>query len=87
MSTVALQNVWRTIMGFDLTVDNKRWIADHLYEQIEESQHLSIPQPYTIVEINAMIDQSEADFAAGRVYSMEEARQHRNEHRKKLLSL
>ena len=30
-------------------------------------------KPYTLEEINAMIDQSEADIAAGRVYDFDEA--------------
>ena len=42
-------------------------------------------EPYTIAEIDAMIDESEADFAAGRFYSMDEARQHRQAHMSQLL--
>ena len=40
----------------------------------------------TMNEIDAMIDESEADLAAGRFYSMEEARQHRKEHMSRLLN-
>ena len=77
MSTAALQNVWNTILGFNLTTENKRWIAEHLIEQVEaETKEQS--KPYTMAEIDAMIDESEADFAAGRYYSLEESRKLRN---------
>ena len=36
-------------------------------------------------KLNARIDRAEAEIAAGRVYSMEEARKHRKEHMAKLL--
>ena len=75
MSTVALQNIWDTLLGYNLSTANKRWLAEHLWEQIE---------PYTMEELNARIDQSEADITAGRVYSREEACRHRKEHMAKL---
>jgi len=82
MSTIALQNVWKTILGFNLTAANKRWLAEHLIEQAETEERV---EPYTMTEINSMIDESEADFAAGRYYSMDEARQHRAKHQARLL--
>jgi len=84
MSTVALQNLWDTIVGYNLTTDNKRWLAEHLMEQVEAETKEQV-KPYTMAEIDAMIDESEADFAAGRYYSMDEARQHRNAHMNQLL--
>jgi hypothetical protein len=42
-------------------------------------------KPYTMKEIDAMLAESEKDFEAGRYYTMEEARAHRNAHRAKLL--
>jgi hypothetical protein len=84
MSTVALQNLWDTIVGYNLTTDNKRWLAEHLIEQVEAETKEQV-KPYTMAEIDAMIDESEADFAAGRYYSMDEARQHRNAHMNQLL--
>lgn len=88
MSTAALQNVWNTILGYNLSTENKRWLAEHLIEQVEaetQSQAQSEVTPYTMEEINAMIDESEADFAAGRFYTMEESRQLREAHLAKLL--
>ena len=78
MSTAALQHVWETILGFNLTTENKRWLAEHLIEQVEAETKEQL-EPYTMAEINAMIDESEADFAAGRVYTREEMSQMMNE--------
>ena len=78
MRTTALQNVWNTILGFNLTTENKRWIAEHLIEQVEAETKEQL-KPYTMEEINARIDRSEADIAAGRVYTREEMSQMMNE--------
>lgn len=85
MSTVALQDLWNTILGYNLSTANKRWLAEHLIEQVEAETKEKL-EPYTMEEINAMIDESEKDFAAGRFYSMDEARQHRKEHMSQLLN-
>ncbi len=69
MSTTALQNVWQMLLGYDLSAANKRWLAEHLYEQARKEE----AQPYTIEELNARIDCAEADIAAGRVISRAEA--------------
>lgn len=85
MSTVALQNLWDTILGYNLSTANKRWLAEHLIEQVEKETAEQV-EPYTMAEINAMIDESEADIAAGHFYSMDEARQHRQAHMSQLLN-
>ena len=85
MSTVALQNLWETILGYNLSTANKRWLAEHLIAQVEAETKEKV-EPYTMAEIDAMIDESEADFAAGRFYSMDEARQHRQAHMSQLLN-
>ena len=77
MSTAALQNVWNTILGFNLSTENKRWIAEHLIEQVEAETQEQV-EPYTMAEINARIDRAEADIAAGRVYTREEMSQMMN---------
>lgn len=84
MSTAALQDVWNTLLGFNLSTANKRWLAERLIAQVEIETAEQV-KPYTKAEINARIDRAEADIAAGRVYSMEEARKHRKEHMAKLL--
>ena len=85
MSTVALQYLWETILGYNLSTANKRWLAEHLIAQVEAETKEQV-EPYTMAEIDAMIDESEADFAAGRFYSMDEARQHRQAHMSQLLN-
>lgn len=69
MSTTALQKVWQMLLKYDLSAANKRWLADHLYEQARKEE----AQPYTIEELNARIDCAEADIAEGRIISREEA--------------
>lgn len=68
-ATVSLENLWKQIQS--LSPDNKRWLADKLYEEVEEEEERLAP--YTMEEINAWIDESEADFAAGRYLTNEEA--------------
>ena len=84
MSTAALQNVWNTLLGYNLSTANKRWLAEHLLEQIKLETEEQV-EPYTMEKLNARIDRAEAEIAAGRVYSMEEARKHSKEHMAKLL--
>ena len=84
MSTAALQNVWDSLLAFNLTAANKRWLAERLWQQAEDEESTSV-SPYTMTEIDAMITESEADFAAGRYMSMEDARAHRKAHLAKLL--
>ena len=85
MSTVALQNLWDTIVGYNLSTANKRWLAEHLIEQVEKETAEQV-KPYTMAEIDAMIDESEVDFEAGRFYSMDEARKHRQAHMSQLFN-
>ena len=68
-ATVSLEGILQMLRP--LSADSKRWLASKLYEEVEEEEeHLT---PYTIEEINAWIDESEADFAAGRYLTAEEA--------------
>ena len=78
MSTAALQNVWDTLLGYNLSTANKRWLAEHLIEQVEKETAEQV-EPYTMEEINARIDRAEADIAAGRVHSREEMSQMMND--------
>lgn len=78
MTTASLQNVWKGILAYDLTADNKRWLAEHLWQQAEEETKDNI-KPYTMAELNARIDRAEASIAAGRVHSREEMSQMMND--------
>ncbi|MBQ6771229.1 MAG: hypothetical protein IJP44_09680 [Bacteroidales bacterium] len=62
MSETTLNNLLEYLYG-TLTPSNKRWVGEHLikYADYEEQP----VKPYTMEEINAMLDQAEHDFAAG----------------------
>ena len=68
-ATLSLESILQMLQP--LSADNKRWLGEKLIEKSheEEEEHLT---PYTMEEINAWIDESEADFAAGRYISNEE---------------
>ena len=55
-----------------LSTDNRRWLADKLYQSVkaEEKEHLT---PYTMEDLNARIDEFEAELESGEQgYSLEE---------------
>ena len=61
MSTTALTSLLDYLTKV-LTTDNKKWLADHLYQQVREKKSVI---PYTMEEINSRIDQAEQESAAG----------------------
>ena len=63
MSTATLNNLLEYLYG-TLSVDNMRWVGEHLIEHAREEEESSL-KPYTMDEINAMLDEAEANFAAG----------------------
>ena len=70
MNAVSLNNLWLYLQGLTLTADNKRWIADHLYEEArQEEEALS---PYTMEEINARLDEAERQVAMGQLIDEED---------------
>lgn len=62
MSEATLNNLLEYLYE-TLTPSNKRWVGEHLirYADYEEEP----VKPYTMEEINAMIDEAEAEIAAG----------------------
>ena len=78
MSTTALQGLLEYLYG-TLTPKDMRWVADHL---IEHAQRSSEPlKRLTMEEVNAMLDEAEADIAAGRTIPDEEVwREYETEH-------
>lgn len=69
MSTTALQGLLEYLYG-TLTPKDMCWVADHL---IEHAQRSAEPvKRLTMEEINAMLDEAEADIAAGRTIPDEE---------------
>ena len=61
MSTATLSSLLDYLTA-TLTTDNKRWLADHLYQQVREKKPLV---PYTMEEINSRLDLAESESAAG----------------------
>lgn len=53
-----------------LSPNSMRWLGEHLIEHAQ-----SVVQPYTMAEIDAMLEESERDFDAGRCYSTEQVLQ------------
>ena len=72
MSTLALNNLWEFLLGQGLSASNERWLAEHLIEHAESRERTEL-QPYTMAEINAMIDEAEEDFRTGQIYTEAEA--------------
>ena len=71
MSTATLNNLLEYLYG-TLTPSNMRWVGEHLIEHAtKEEKHT--PKPYTLEEINTMLDLAEADIAAGRTTPHEES--------------
>lgn len=74
MSTTALQGLLEYLYG-TLTPSSMRWVAEHLVEQankVEEPAKEPELRRYTMAEVNAMLDEAEANFAAGRGIPHEE---------------
>ena len=63
MSTTALQGLLDYLYG-TLSPSNMRWVAEHLVMQADKVENPDL-KPYTMDEINARIDQSLRDSAAG----------------------
>ena len=70
-ATLSLEGILQMLQS--LSTDNRRWLAEKLYQSVEEEKEEERLTPYTMEEINAWIDESEADFAAGRYLTNEEA--------------
>lgn len=67
MSTTALNGLLEYLYG-TLTPKSMRWVASHLIEHADQAETTDLPElkRYTMEEINAMLDEAEAEIAAGR---------------------
>lgn len=70
MSTAALQGLLEYLYG-TLSPTNMRWIADHLIERAAQAEPVELKR-YTMEEINAMLDEAETNFRAGKGIPHEE---------------
>ena len=68
MSEATLTSLLEYLYG-TLTPNNMRWIGEHLIQFANSEENL---KPYTMEEIHAMLEASQADIAAGRTYSHED---------------
>ena len=69
MSTATLSNLLEFLYG-TLTPSNMKWLGEQLIEHARsEEENL---KSYTMEEIDAMIDEAEAEIAAGKGTSHEE---------------
>lgn len=71
MSSTALQGLLEYLYG-TLTPKSMRWVADHLIEHAALAEEPA-PKRLTMEEVNAMIDEAEANIAAGRGIPHEES--------------
>jgi hypothetical protein len=63
MSEATLTNLLEYLYGA-LTPSNQRWLAAHLVEHADKEEAEAV-KPYTMDEINAMLDQAERNFEMG----------------------
>ena len=69
-ATLSLESILQMLQP--LSADNKRWLAEKLYEEAEEKEEERLT-PYTMEEINAWIDDFEAELEAKEPgYTLEE---------------
>jgi len=64
MSTATLSSLLEYLYG-TLTPDNMRWVGEHLIEHANKGDDDFPLKHYTKEEINAMLDEAEAEIAAG----------------------
>ena len=43
MNTISLNNLWSYLQGLTLTTSNKKWLAEHLYEDIRKEERVEHP--------------------------------------------
>ena len=83
MNAASLNNLWTYLQGLSLTANNQRWLAEKLTEsaqlndiQVDEADVIEKIEdditPYTIEELNARIDEAEAEIDSGEGKSFDE---------------
>ena len=74
MSTMALEGLLSYLYG-TLSPSNMRWVGEHLIEYAKKEQDEQL-RPYTMQEIDDMLDEAEAAFEAGEYLTSEEVFHH-----------
>ena len=65
MSTATLTGLLEYLYG-TLTPSNMRWVGEHLIEYARKEEETPVLKPFTMEEIDAMLDEAEAEIAAGK---------------------
>ena len=70
-ATLSMESILQMLQP--LSADNKRWLGEKLIEKSHEEEEEERPTPYTMEQINAWIDDFEAELEAGEPgYTLEE---------------
>ena len=77
MSTATLRSLLDYLYG-TLSISNMRWVGEHLIEQANKKEKERL-RPYTMQEIDNMLDEAEAAFEAGEYLTNDEVFDHHKE--------
>lgn len=64
MSTATLKGLLEYLYG-TLSISNMRWMGEHLIEYAKQKEDSERLKPFTMEEIDNMLDEAEAAFEAG----------------------
>ena len=71
MSNATLTNLLDYLYG-TLTPSNMRWVGEHLIEYARKEEEAPVLKPFTMEEIDAILDEAEQDFEAGEYLTHDE---------------
>ena len=77
MSTAALSRLLEYLYS-TLTPSNMRWVGEHLIEYAKKEENEQL-RPFTMQEIDDMLDEAEAAFEAGDYLTNDEVFHHNKE--------
>ena len=77
MSTATLRSLLDYLYD-TLSISNMRWVGEHLIEQANKKEKEQL-RPYTMQEIDNMLDEAEAAFEAGEYLTNDEVFDHHKE--------
>ena len=77
MSTATLRSLLDYLYG-TLSISNMRWVGERLIEQANKKEKEQL-RPYTMQEIDNMLDEAEAAFEAGEYLTNDEVFDHHKE--------
>ena len=75
MSTATLTSLIDYLSG-TLSASNMRWVGEHLIEQANKRESEQL-RPYSMSEIDSMLDEAEAAFEAGEYLTQDEVFHHK----------